>query len=521
LPPLVEEPIGPGAICSWCALPYVWAAGTWWCSTLACRERQARWATSITDKKSGEVRYLYVPTAKGVEYEESPAKNRMIGGAAGGAKSHILRQGMLRRAITIPGYNGLITRRTYGELERSQLRRLAVEVPLLGGVYHESKYLAEFPQTGALIEAGHLDDANALSRWLSTEYDEIVADEGSTFNPKFLLELSTRARSSKPAVRAAGGARFGVGTNPGGPAWPILKDLFISKTPDFDKFPALRKHYDPNKWAYIKAFLDDNPYRDEDYEESLAVLGDARYRQLRWGDEDVFDGQFFSEWREHKDGEPYHVERLEVPDGTEGFCSLDWGFNDPFVCYWWCCLPDGRYYIRREWKDDHVYAEDFAKRWWQITREDLGWKRARYLVVGGDTNAKHGLKTAHGESVQDTLRAFGLPVRDADRDRKNGWYRLHELLRPTPWGKPWLVVDPSCTYLRRTLPNAPCDPNDLDEIDEKAFPDVHGLESVRYGGMSRPSPTRVVVKNEPGPGTWGFETAWQDRQARRQGVLSR
>jgi hypothetical protein len=488
------EPIGPGGNCHWCSLPYLWLQGAWWCSTEACRVRQAEYAVSLQNKDA--TWHVYVPTSKGVDHESSPAKNRMLGGAAGGAKSHILRWGMLRRAISIEGYNGLLVRRTYGELEKSQLRRLAVEVPLLGGEYVESKLQAYFPQTGALIEAGHLDDANALSRWLSTEYDEITADEGSTFNPKFLLELSTRARTSKPQVKAAGGARFNVGTNPGGPAWPILNDLFVKHDPDFTQFPALKKVYSPAKWHYTKALLDDNPYRDEDYEETLAVLGEARYRQLRWGDEDIFDGQFFSEWREHKDGEPYHVQRVDVPAGCEGFCSLDWGFNDPFACYWWACLPDGRYYIQREWKDRQIYAEDFAKTWWKITREELGWKRARYLVVGGDTKATHGLRTAHGESVQDTFRALGLPVRDADRDRKNGWYRMHELLRPTPWGVPWLVVDPSCTYLRRTLPNAPSDPNDLDEIDEKAFTDVHGLESLRYGGMSRPSPTRFEKKEE-------------------------
>jgi hypothetical protein len=166
-----------------------------------------------------------------------------------------------------------------------------------------------------------------------------------------------------------------------------------------------------------------------------------------------------------------------------------------------------------------VYAEDFAKGWWKITRDEVGWKRARYLVVGGDTSAKHGLKTAHGESVQDTLRHYGLPVRDADRDRKPGWYRVHELLRPTPWGEPWLVVDPSCTYLRRTLPNAPCDPNDLDEIDEKAFPQVHGLESLRYGAMSRPSPTRVTKAPEYPVGSHGWWNTTYYQKPSEEGPL--
>lgn len=520
LPSVAEDPIGPGGPCGWCERPYVWAEGAWWCLTEACQAAQASCAVSVRDDKTGAIRWLYVPTSHGVDYELCPAKNRMIGGAAGGSKSHDLRWGMLRKAATIPGYEGLILRRTYGELERSQLRRLAMDVPMLGGVYYPSSYMVEFQHPNgprSLIEAGHLDDEVALSRWLSTEYDEISADEGSTFNPKHLLELSTRARTSKPAVKRAGGARFNVGTNPGGPAWPVLKDLFVNKTPDYEQFPALKKYYKPEKWVYQKRLLTDNPYRDEDYEESLAVLGEARYRQLRWGDENVFEGQFFSEWRENDlEGNPYHVQVIDVPPGTEGFCSLDWGFNDPFVCYWWVCLPDGRYYIRREWKDSGIWADDFAKEWWRITRDEVGWTRARYVVVGGDTRTHHGLRTPHGETVDETLRHFGLPVRAADQSRKPGWYRVHELLRPTGWGSPWLVFHPSCTYARRTLPNAPSDPLDLDEIDEKAFPQVHGLESIRYGAMSRPSPTRIHKSTEPGPGTWGFETKWQEQQMRRQ-----
>lgn len=192
-----------------------------------------------------------------------------------------------------------------------------------------------------------------------------------------------------------------------------------------------------------------------------------------------------------------------------GFASLDWGFNDPFVCLWWVCLPDGRYHIQREWKDDHVYVEDFCAQFWKISFMDLGWTRrqVRYVVVGGDTKAKHGLRSAHGESVQETMRsvkAHHLPVRDADRDRKNGWYRVHELLRPTPWGPPWLSVDPRCTYLRRTIPAAPSDPHDPDDIDEVAFTQVHGLESLRYGAMSRPSPTRLAAKPTYDVGTHGW-----------------
>ena len=175
----------------------------------------------------------------------------------------------------------------------------------------------------------------------------------------------------------------------------------------------------------------------------------------------------------------------------DGFCSLDWGFNAPFSCHWWVCLPDGRYHVCREWKEAGVYADEFAKEFWKITRQDVGWTRPRYVVAGGDVDNKSGLRGEHGQSVKETLQRFGLPMKDADKSRKPGWYRVHELLGPSPYGTPWLTFDPSCKYILRTLPAAPRDKDDEDEVDPK-FTDDHGIEDVRYGAMSRPSPTRYL-----------------------------
>ena len=180
------------------------------------------------------------------------------------------------------------------------------------------------------------------------------------------------------------------------------------------------------------------------------------------------------------------------------FASLDGGFNAPLALYWWICLPDGRFHIKREWKESGVWAEDLAQRFWLITRDDLGMaQRPRYVVAGGDIDAKHGLKGQHGQTVYETLQFYGLPMKRADKDRKNGWYRLQELLRPSPYGTPWLTFDPSCTYAIRTIANAPSDTDDPDEVDPH-FTDDHGLESVRYGAMSRPSPTVLLHQRTMG-----------------------
>jgi hypothetical protein len=85
------------------------------------------------------------------------------------------------------------------------------------------------------------------------------------------------------------------------------------------------------------------------------------------------------------------------------------------------------------------------------------------------------------------------------------------LLREAPDGRPWVSIGPDCRYGMRSMPGLVQDPNDPDDLDTSK--DDHWADAFRYGAMSRPSPTRIVRDNAPKPGTWGFETAWQDQQA--------
>jgi hypothetical protein len=306
------------ATCCWCKSPLVQAEGVWWCGNVAdasCRLKQSDHAVARIDRKTERrVGWLYVPTPKQAEFAGHPAKNRLFGGAAGPGKSHAARWSIYRKCMSIQGFEALIIRKTMPELKKSHIRKLRRDRQVLGGDevtdWNKTDSILTFKQTDAILEFGHMGDEDAVDKYLSSEYDEICADEGSTFDGEVLMELSTRARTSKPEVAAAGGAKFDVVTNPGGPGWATLRDFFIHHTPDLERYPALKERYRPDQWAYIKALLDDNPYRDADYEDTLAVLNEARYRQLRWGDEDVFDGMFFSEWREHVDGRPHHVERM-------------------------------------------------------------------------------------------------------------------------------------------------------------------------------------------------------------------
>lgn len=475
----------------------------WLCPTEVCWKRQVKHALVVT-LKGKEQRCLFVPVPKQVVFWECSAKNILWGGAAGPGKSTGGRWWLYKQCLTIPGFEALLLRETSPQLKQTHIRRMETEQHLIGADWRSTDAVMKFPN-GSLIQCGHMEDAGAVQNYLSTEYDAILADEGSQYpigehGDIPLLELSTRARSKKEGVRAAGGAKFVVVSNPGGPSSTALLDFFVDHTPDFDLCPALKTEYRPEQWEYIPATLDDNPYIDPDYLTTLAVLPKWRYEQLRHGDWRVFSGQFFSQWREN-----HHVRDLGTPSGVRWCRSLDWGRNQPGCVIWWALLPDGRIYARRDWKFQGMDEPQVAAGIKAIDAE-LGIASVAYTAVDpairNQTGATHKDGEFLGQSIRETLAHYGIPSVLADHDRFNGWARCHAVLRDAPDGVPWMIAHPDCRYLTRSIPAARSEKSDPDDVDTKM--DDHALDAWRYFVMSRPHPMRVDARAQTfAPGTMG------------------
>jgi hypothetical protein len=474
------------AICCWCHSALIASAGGYLCPTSACAARQLGWAMSIPATKKTAATTLYLPTPRQVEFHESRAKYTLFGGQAGPGKSHSLRWEWYRRCLQTPGYEALLLRRTFPELEKTHMRRAAREGPTLGATFVASDHVLRFPN-GSLLEFGHCDNDTAISKYLSTEYDAIGFDELVTFERDVALEIMTRARSSKPGIRAL----VKAGSNPGGVGALWVLDFFIDHAVDLERYPG----YHAEEWGFIPAALDDNPYRDAEYEQALTVLSPARYQQLRHGNWRVFDGQFFTVWDERQ-----HVTDLTVDAPlVQWFCAMDWGFNAPGCCLWIACLPDGHYLVVDEYKFVETTVKDMAA---QVKRrtKDLGILKVPQVWADPAIWQRTGQV---GESIGETLSRLGIPVVKAVNDRMNGWQRLQEMLRNAPDGRPWLQVHSRCGYLRRTIPAAirSTAVNRQEDVDTEC--DDHGLDALRYGVMSRRRFVDQTVRTKAVPGSVG------------------
>ena len=467
--------------------------GQWWCSTLACRNLQAEYSIAVQHPKTGEWDYLYVPLPKQVELDSCPARYLLGGGAAGPGKSHGARWMLYRRALAIPDFEALILRKTWDELEKHHLRLMERESRVfnqygIATVFSKSSRELRFPNN-AVIEGGHMGDTDDVEKYLSRERDVIVPDEGSTFDPSALIQLSTRARSTKPLVIANGGAKFWIFSNPGGPASPMLRDLFIDHSPDWGQFSEdFGKFYDPVEWAYIASNLEDNPYLPDTYERDLALLPPWRYKQLRHNNWDILAGQFFTNFDSR-----IHVHDLGNPGPDIEWCrSIDWGYIKPGCCGFWACLPDGRVYRRLEYKFQYTLASEVADEIKRLTKS-LGIKRVRYTAAD-PAMWQHTGQT--GETIAETFARRGVPLMAAPNDRVNGWARVREFMKEWPDGRPGLLLHPDCRYLIRCVSAAVSDKHNPEDVDTNC--EDHPLDEMRYFLMSRPAPT-IIRSHRPFP----------------------
>jgi predicted phage terminase large subunit-like protein len=202
-----------------------------------------------------------------------PVPEILYGGAAGGGKS----AGILAAAlqyVTEPGYDALILRRSYADLEKpGSLIPLSKEWLLpTAADYNEQTHRWTFP-SGATLSFGHVqNDTSVVQDYQGSAFAFIGFDELTQFTEFMYRYLFSRLRKT---IGLRFPSRMRATSNPGGVGHEWVRKRFIDAA-------------DGIKRLFIPARLEDNPGLDrEDYEESLAQLDPVTRAQLRHGDWDI------------------------------------------------------------------------------------------------------------------------------------------------------------------------------------------------------------------------------------------
>lgn len=416
------------------------------------------------------------PNPKQIEFFKSEARFTAYGGARGGGKSWAMRRKFVLLALHYSDLKLLLLRRTFAELEGNHIRPLQAE---LNGIakYNSEQRLFRFPN-GSIIKLGFCDSDKDVFQYQGQEYDVIGFEEATQFTEYQMEFIKTSNRN----VRSDFKPRIYYTCNPGGVGHEYIKRLFIDR--------SYKKTENPDDYRFIKATVYDNyalMQANPEYVSNLESLPEHLRRAFLNGDWDVVEGQFFSEFSR----ELHVVDPFPIPLAWKRFRSMDWGFNDPCAVYWYAVAPDRRIYVYREIYQAQTLAVDMAKLIVQTNGKDV----CSYTVASPDMWQKRGMKDVMGgENIAETFGKLKVPLIKADNDRKIGWQRIRENLATAPDGKPYLQIFSNCHNLIRTLPVLFYDQHDHEDVSGNC--EDHAAESLRYGLMSRPAPTRIKQSAE-------------------------
>ncbi len=407
------------------------------------------------------------------KFHQCGAFEVLYGGAAGGGKTDSLLMEAARQ-VDKAKYKAILFRRTFPELETSLIIRSFEWYPALGGKPKDSGKVWTFP-SGAVIRFGHMEHDKDVHKHQSAQYDFIGFDELTSFTEFQYLYMFSRCRGTDPTIKRY----VRAGTNPGNLGHVWVKKRFVEGKTRFKVYryriiggaETMVGKEDPMaiSRAFIPAKLTDNPTlvkNDPLYLERMKLLPAEEQRMLIDGDWDVFQGQFFQEWRYEK----HVVEPFQIPDSWFKFRAIDYGRTAPFCCKWYAVDQDGHVWVYREYYE----AGKLASENFQAVHDLSGDEQYKYTVADPSIFAKTHLP----ESIADVALRHGVACIPASNERIAGWNSVKEYLKWTDYVSPKISYFSTCVNSIRTIPQQIHDKMHAEDLDTKA--EDHAVDVDRY-----------------------------------------
>jgi len=388
-------------------------------------------------------------------------KYLLYGGAMGGGKSYFLRWKLLRMLLAFAerGFHGVTVGlfcEDYPALKDRHLSKIRFEFPEWLGEYNAADHnFILYPEFGGgVIAFRNLDD---VSKYQSSEFAVIAVDELTKNTEDEFTFLRTRLRW--PGISDT---RFIGATNPGGKGHLWVKRFWLDRSfADYEQEADL--------FVYVRALLKDNPYiNDPAYLKALESLPAEKKRAYLEGDWDLYEGQYFAEWRK----EQHVVLPRSIPMSWPKFRSIDVsGRNGVTSCHWYALDHDGAIWVYREHYARGMDSDQHADR----IRELSVHEEYRYTVIDSSAFDKAGFS----ETMAEVYQRHGVyDLIPSAKSRLAGWDVVHQYLRWDETTKPKLRVFSTCINMIRTIPSLVYDPNNIQDVDSSG--EDHAADDLRY-----------------------------------------
>lgn len=425
-----------------------------------------------------------------------------FGGAKGGGKSYGLRNILLWRRFAYNGSHGAIFRRTYSELESNHIRPLFEQFPTIKTYWHDSKKLLTLPN-GSTLQFCHCNNEADVDLYQGREFHDLGIDEAGQWTESMFRKLLGSNRSSKLGIKA----RTILTGNPGGIGHAWLKRLFIER-----RFTSIERSED---YTFIQALVDDNPAlikNDPDYVHRLnSEPNEALRKSYRYGDWDIYAGQFFGEIRR----EVHFISPFPIPPHWAKFGAYDFGFNHPSAFGWFACNEDGDVYLYRELIKPGLRIDQLAK-------ELNNFPDTKDLIIdaGHDCWARKGVLSSGSPTIAEEFVKHNIYLQRAKIDRIQGAAQLRNYLawqnKSNGINRPRFFIFNTCPISFDALtrmqhdPDRPEDVLKIDATEGDPYSGDDAYDMIRYGLMSRP-----LLADRPAITDPAHQSVWEPKHIKK------
>ena len=449
---------------------------------------------------------LGTPSEKQAKFLSAKTKHVGFGGARGGGKSWAVQDKAKRLCLTYKGIKCLIVRRTYPELMNNHIMPLQDALPRSIARYNKTEKLFRF-LNGSTIKFGYCNNDKDLDQYQGAEYDIIFLDEATQLQEMWIKKIIACLRGANNFPK-----RIYYTCNPGGASHGYFKRLFIDKKYEEGEIPE--------DYTFIQSLVTDNKAlmaAQPDYIKQLEALPAKIREAWLYGRWDIYEGQFFEEFRETPDPDLCHkagitpeealkqrrfthvIEPFDIPRHWTIMRSYDFGYNKPWAMTYYACDPDGTLYYFLEaygWNgnpnEGNKMTPDEQFKYFAELERQHPMLQGRKIV---DSIADPAIWDAsRGESVAETASRYGIYFSPGDNARINGWMMLRYYMQFDENGYPRLYFFNTCKNAIRTIPLmmfSETHPEDLDSDMED-----HICDTLRYMAMSRPIKPIVPVERK-------------------------
>ena len=445
------------------------------------------------------------PSEKQIKFLEAKTKHIGFGGARGGGKSWAVQDKAKRLCLNYKGIKCLIVRRTYPELMNNHIMPLQNAIPRTVARYNKTEKLFHFAN-GSTIKFGYCNNDKDLDQYQGAEYDVIFLDEATQLQEMWIKKITACLRGANRFPK-----RIYYTCNPGGASHGYFKRLFIDQ-----KYEAGEN---PEDYTFIQSLVTDNKALMEaqpDYVKQLEALPPKLREAWLYGRWDIFEGQFFEDFRETPDPDlclkagvtpeealrqrrfTHVIKPFDIPRGWNIMRSYDFGYNKPFSLGYWAIDYDGVLYRIldvygcTQTPDEGVkWTPDEQFKHFSEIERNHPWLKGRKIV---DSVADPAIwDSSRGESIAETAMQYGIYFSPGDNERIAGWMQVHYRLQFDENGYPRMYFFENCKAAIRTIPLMMYSQTKPEDIDTKL--EDHCPDEIRYMCMSRPVKPILPIKN--------------------------